>query len=68
MGGTYKMIEIVGTSTKSFADAAQSAVKDAAATVRGMAWFEVVEQRGRIDEGKVVEFQVKVAVGFKIER
>jgi flavin-binding protein dodecin len=33
-----------------------------------MDWFEVVEQRGRIAENKVQEFQVTVKIGFKIER
>ena len=67
MSGTYKVVEIVGTSTTSFAEAVKSAVADASKTVRHMDWFEVVEQRGRIKEGKVEEFQVTVKVGFKVE-
>jgi dodecin len=67
MAGTWKKIEIVGTSTESFADAVRSAVKDAARTVRKMGWFEVVEQRGALKDGKVLEFQVTVRIGFKIE-
>ncbi|HYT31068.1 MAG TPA: dodecin family protein, partial [Thermoanaerobaculia bacterium] len=43
MSGTYKKIEIVGTSSVSFAEAVKSAVADAAKTVRNMDWFEVVE-------------------------
>jgi dodecin len=68
MPGTYKIIEIVGTSPASFAEAAKSAVADAAKTVRHMDWFEVTEQRGRIVNGRVEEFQVKLKVGFKIEK
>ena len=68
MPGTYKTIELVGTSPTSFADAVKSAIAEAAATVRHMDWFEVVEERGRITDGKVVEFQVTIKVGFKIER
>ncbi|HEY7725484.1 MAG TPA: dodecin [Anaeromyxobacteraceae bacterium] len=67
MAGTWKKIEIVGTSSESFADAVRSAVKDAARTVRKMGWFEVVEQRGAVKDGKVLEFQVTVRIGFKIE-
>ena len=67
MSGTYKVVEIVGTSTKSFAEAVKAAVADASKTVRHMDWFEVVEQRGRIAEGKVEEFQVTIKVGFKVE-
>ena len=68
MAATYKVIELVGTSPTSFAEAARAAVTEAAKTVRNMGWFEVVEQRGRIDEGKIAEFQVTLKVGFKLER
>ncbi len=68
MAGTYKMTELVGTSKTSFADAVKNAVAEAARTVRHMDWFEVVEQRGRIVNGAVEEFQVKLKIGFKIER
>ncbi len=68
MPGTYKITELVGTSPTSFAEAVRVAVEEASLTVRHMDWFEVVEQRGRIQGGKIVEFQVTVKVGFKIER
>ena len=67
MAGTYKKIEIVGTSTASFAEAAKSAVAEASKTIRNMSWFEVVEQRGAIKDGKVLEFQVTIRIGFKVE-
>ena len=67
MSGTYKVIELVGTSAVSFAEAAKSAVAEASKTVRHMNWFEVVNERGCIAEGKVAEFQVTLKVGFKIE-
>jgi len=68
MSGTYKVIELVGTSPVSFAEAAKSAVAEASKTVRHMDWFEVVNERGTIVKGKVGEFQVTLKVGFKIER
>ena len=68
MPGTFKTIELVGTSPTSFAEAVKSAVAEASRTIRHMEWFEVVAQRGRIVEGKVEEFQVTLKVGFKIER
>jgi flavin-binding protein dodecin len=68
MPGTYKTIEIVGTSPVSFAEAVKAGVADAASTVRHMDWFEVVEERGKIVDGKVTEFQVAMKIGFKIER
>ncbi len=67
MPGTYKMTEIVGTSTKSFADAVQNGVKRSAKTLRNLGWFEVVEMRGLIREGQVAEFQVTLKVGFRLE-
>jgi hypothetical protein len=68
MAAVYKVIEIVGTSPTSFAEAVRAAVAEAAKTVRNMGWFEVVEQRGRIADGQVAEFQVTIKVGFKLER
>ena len=68
MAGTYKKIEIVGTSTASFAEAARSAIAEASKTIRNMSWFEVVEQRGAIKDGKVLEFQVTLRIGFKLEK
>ena len=67
MPGTYKMTEIVGTSTKSFADAAQEGVKRAAKTLRNLGWFQVVEERGLIKDGQIAEFQVTIKVGFRLE-
>ncbi len=68
MPGTYKLIDVVGTSPDSLAAAVKNAVAEASRTVRDMSWFEVVEQRGAIRDGKVLEFQVTVRIGFKIEQ
>jgi len=67
MPGTYKKIDLVGTSPVSFAEAVKTAIEEASKSVRHMNWFEVVEQRGYIKDGKVAEFQVTVSVGFKVE-
>ncbi len=67
MPGTYKKIEIVGTSPAGFSEAVKSAITEAAKTVRHMDWFEVVEQRGNVKDDKVVEYQVVLKIGFKIE-
>jgi dodecin len=68
MSGTYKITELVGTSPLSFAEATKAAVAEAAKTIRNMGWFQVVEESGRIKGGKVEEFQVRLKIGFKIER
>lgn len=67
MSGVFKSIDMVGTSSQSFDDAARVAVKRAAETVRGLEWMEVVEQRGYIHGGQINEFQVKVKLWFKLE-
>ena len=68
MAGIYKITELVGTSPKSFAEATKAAVAEAAKTLRNMDWFEVVEERGKIVDGAVVEFQVTIKIGFRLER
>ncbi len=68
MPGVYKITEIVGTSPASFAEAVKAGVTEASKTIHHMDWFEVVEERGRIENGKVAEFQVTLKIGFKIER
>ena len=67
MTHTYKITEIVGTSPKSFTDAVHEAVKRAAKNLRNLGWFEVIEQRGLIKDGQVVEFQVTVKIGFHLD-
>ena len=63
----YKKIELTGTSPKSLEEAVENAVALAAKTVRNMRWFEVAETRGRIDDGKVAEWQVTLKIGFALE-
>jgi flavin-binding protein dodecin len=65
-GRTYKIIELVGTSPESYEAAIRRAVQDASRTLRGLAWFEVGELRGVIQDGDVFEFQAKVKVGFRV--
>jgi flavin-binding protein dodecin len=63
----YKSIELTGSSTTSMEDAVQNAVARAAKTVRQMRWFEVVETRGSIEDGKVAHWQVTIKIGFNLE-
>ena len=63
----YKKIEVVGTSSESLSDAVANAVTKASTTIRNMAWFEVIEQRGRISDGKIDQYQVTVKIGFRLE-
>lgn len=67
MSKAYKKIEIVGVSEKSLSDAIEGAIEKASETVHGLAWFEVSEMRGRIEKGKVAEYQATVLIGFKLD-
>ena len=64
---TYKLIELVGSSPASSDDAIRNAITKAGETIKNMDWFQVVETRGHIDEGKVAHYQVTLKVGFRIE-
>lgn len=67
MDRVYKKIEIVGISGKSFEDAIKNAIEKASKSLHGLAWFEVTEQHGRIDNGKIAEFQAIIKVAFKLD-
>lgn len=63
----YKVLELVGSSTTSSDDAIRQAIDTAAGTLRHIAWFEVIETRGHVLDGKIGHFQVSLKVGFRID-
>lgn len=63
----YKSIELTGSSTKSIEDAVSTAIAKASTTVRNIDWFQVVETRGHVENGKVAHWQVTVKTGFRLE-
>jgi dodecin len=63
----YKLVEIVGTSTLGTDDAIRKGIEKAAKTLRRIDWFEVLETRGHVADGKVAHFQVTMKVGFRLE-
>ena len=66
MNNVYKVIEVIGNSPTSYAEASKIALEAAARSVRGISWFEVKNMGGKVREGKVVNFQVKLNVAFKV--
>ncbi len=64
---TYKKIELTGSSKTGLQEAIENAIAKASQSVHGMRWFEVVETRGHIDEGKIVHWQVTIKVGFTLD-
>ena len=63
----YKHLELTGSSTSSIEDAVQTAITRASKTIRNMHWFNVIETRGHIEDGKVAHWQVTIKVGFTLE-
>jgi dodecin len=63
----YRIIEVAGSSEKSIEDAIQAAVARASRTLRQVGWFEIVQTRGHVEEGKVAHYQVILKVGFTLE-
>lgn len=63
----YKVIEVIGTSKKSWEDAATKAVETAAKTLRDLRVAEVVKMDMKVDAGKVVAYRTRVLVSFKYD-
>ena len=67
MDRTYKMVELIGISSKSYEDAIQNAIGKASKSLHGLSWFEITEQHGKIVDDKVTEYQVVLKVSFKLD-
>ena len=65
-GNTYKVIELVGSSSEGVQLAIDGAIARASETIRNLDWFEVKEIRGSIQDGGVTWYQVKVGIGFRV--
>jgi flavin-binding protein dodecin len=64
----YKLVELVGSSTTSSDDAIRNAIETAGKTLDHIGWFEVVQTRGHVADGKVAHFQVTLKVGFRLDK
>ncbi len=67
MGSVYKVIELVGTSEKSWEEAAKNAVDTAGKSLKNLRVAEVSELDMRLEDGKVVAYRAKVKISFKYE-
>ncbi|MEQ8514336.1 MAG: dodecin family protein [Chromatocurvus sp.] len=63
----YKVIEVVGSSSKSIEDGVENAIARASETVNNVEWFKVEETRGHVTGGKVGHYQVVLKVGFRLD-
>ena len=64
---TYRVTEVVGTSTDSLQQAVRNGVSRASETLRNLDWFEVTELRGNLKDGAIGYFQVTMKVGFRLD-
>ena len=63
----YKVVEVIGTSTKSWEDAAKNAVETAGSSLRDLRIAEVVKMDMKVEDGKVQAFRTRVLLSFKYE-
>ena len=66
--GVYKIIDIVGTSEKSFSDAADTAIKEAAKTVKHIKRAEITKMDVKVENDKVAQYRAELNISFEIER
>ncbi|WP_328773323.1 dodecin [Streptomyces sp. NBC_00286] len=64
---TYRVTEIVGSSSEGVDQAIRNAITRASQTLRHLDWFEVTEVRGQIENGQIEHYQVGLKVGFRLE-
>lgn len=64
----YKLIELAGSSPNSIEEAITNAIDRASKTVNHLQWFEVIETRGHIENGRVAHYQVVLKAGFRLEQ
>jgi flavin-binding protein dodecin len=64
---TYKIIELIGTSPKSWEEAAKSAVETAAKSLKDLRIAEIVQFDMKVEDGKVLAYRAKVKVSFKYQ-
>ncbi len=63
----YKLVELVGSADSTIEAAIENALSRAAQTLRHLEWFEVVQTRGRIEDGRVRHYQVTLKAGFRLD-
>ncbi len=66
MGSTYKIIELVGTSEKSWEDAASTAVETAGKSLEDLRVAEITRMDVTIEKGKVTSFRTRLNLSFKV--
>ena len=63
----YKSVEITGTSSDGIQAAIDNAIAKASQSLRNLDWFEVVNIRGHLADGRAAHYQVTMKIGFRLE-
>jgi flavin-binding protein dodecin len=63
-----KIIDLIGSSDKSWSDAAKQAVAQASQTIRGINGIDVVSSSATVKDGEISEYRVTVRIAFPVER
>ena len=63
----YKAVELTGSSTTGTDDAVRNAIERAGKTVRNIKWFQVIETRGHVEDGRIAHWQVTIKAGFTLD-
>jgi dodecin len=64
---TYRVTEIVGSSSDGVDQAIRNGVSRASQTLHNLDWFEVTQIRGHLEEGEIAHVQVTMKVGFRLD-
>jgi dodecin len=68
VGMVYKYSDIVGTSNTNITDAVNNAFEEATKTIKNIKWGELGRVTFRVEEGKKIEYQAEVRIGFEVKR
>ena len=68
MANVAKVVQLIGSSDKSFSDAVKVAVTQASQTIRGITGVDVVSSQATVSDGEITEYRVTVDIAFGIER
>lgn len=63
----YRLIELAGSSPDSIEDAVANAIAAADSALGTLRWFQVMETRGHIEQGRVAHYQVVVKIGYTVQ-
>jgi hypothetical protein len=67
-GNTMKVIEVVGTSDKSWEDAAVNAMKSADENIRNIVGLDLMNQTAKVENGEIVRYKSTVKIAFRVEQ